>query len=351
VSAPTVLVTCDAPLLGQAAALRAAVFTGEQGVDPAIEVDGRDAGAVHVVAIEGAASGGSPPHVLATARLLEVGERAVVGRVAVRSGLRGRGVGTAMMRELEREAVERGLIVVELHAQVDVEGFYRRLGYQAGGEHYLEAGIEHVTMTRELVPGLRAVRDDDAEALQQLIRTTWSEYHGCVLAIDAEEPWLRAPARAYDAAGKRFWVVEGDRTVRGGDRMVGGGTVGGGTAADGTAGDGAAGNDAVGDGAATVLACVGLRPDEDAEDAFELKSLYVAAEARRRGLGRALTRLVERHAREDGRPRGRLWTDTRFHDAHRMYERLGWARTGAERDLHDLSNTTEYEMVRELPKR
>ncbi len=313
-------------MLGQAAALRAAVFTGEQGVDPAIEVDGRDAGAVHVVAIEGAASGGSPPHVLATARLLEVGERAVVGRVAVRSGLRGRGIGAAMMRELEREAVERGLLVVELHAQVDVEGFYRRLGYQTVGKHYLEAGIEHVTMTRELVSGVRAVRDDDAEALQQLIRTTWSEYPGCVLDVDAEEPWLRAPARAYDAAGKRFWVVEGDRAVRGGDRTVG-------------------------DGAAAVLACVGLRPDEDAEGAFELKSLYVAAGARRRGLGRALTRLVERHARDDGRLKGRLWTDTRFHDAHRLYERLGWTRTGAQRDLHDLSNTTEYEMVRELPKR
>jgi len=326
VSAPTVLVTRDAPLLAQAAALRAAVFTGEQGVDPAIEVDGHDACAAHVVAIEGADSGGSPPHLLATARLLEVGERAVVGRVAVRCGLRRRGIGAAMMRELEREAVERGLLVVELHAQVDVEGFYRRLGYQTVGEHYLEAGIEHVTMTRELVSGVRAVRDDDAEALQQLIRTTWSEYPGCVLDVDAEEPWLRAPARAYDAAGKRFWVVEGDRAVRGGDRTAG-------------------------DGAATVLACVGLRPDEDAEDAFELKSLYVAAEARRSGLGRALTRLVERQAREDGRPKGRLWTDTRFHDAHRLYERLGWTRTGAQRDLHDLSNTTEYEMVRELPKR
>jgi len=346
VSAPTVLVTRDAPLLAQAAALRAAVFTGEQGVDPAIEVDGHDACAAHVVAIEGADSGGSPPHLLATARLLEVGERAVVGRVAVRCGLRRRGIGAAMMRELEREAVERGLLVVELHAQVDVEGFYRRLGYQTVGEHYLEAGIEHVTMTRELVSGVRAVRDDDAEALQQLIRTTWSEYPGCVLDVDAEEPWLRAPARAYDAAGKRFWVVEGDRAVRGGDR-----TAGDGAAGDGAAGDGAAGDGAAGDGAATVLACVGLRPDEDAEDAFELKSLYVAAEARRSGLGRALTRLVERQAREDGRPKGRLWTDTRFHDAHRLYERLGWTRTGAQRDLHDLSNTTEYEMVRELPKR
>ncbi len=303
----TVSVTTEDPrLIAQASALRAAVFTGEQGVDPAIEVDGRDAEAVHLVAVEG-------ERVLATARLLDAGGSAVVGRVAVRRELRGRGIGAAVMRAAERAALDRGLLTVELHAQVDVEAFYRRLGYTTPvGEHFLEAGIEHVTMRRRLVPGLREVRDDDAEALQALIGTTWAEYPGCVLDVDAEEPWLLAPARAYAAPGKRFWVV---------DEPVGG----------------------------ALVACGGIRADLSGEPGwFELKSLYVAATARRRGLGRTLTRLVEREARIDGRPRGRLWTDTRFHDAHRLYTALGWQPTGAERELHDVSNTTEYEMVRDL---
>lgn len=313
-NAPTVLVTTDPALLGQAAALRAAVFTGEQGVAPAIEVDGRDADAGHVIAVDGGTHEGE---VLGTARLLEVGERAVVGRVAVRRGLRGRGIGAAVMQAVERLAVERGLPTVELHAQAEVEGFYQRLGYAAVGERYLEASIEHVTMTRALVPGLRDVRDADAAGLQELIRTIWSEYPACVLDVDAEEPWLRAPATAYDPPGKRFWVVEGA---------------------------GRAG------GAGRIAACVGIRPGPGADGWFELKSLYVAAGARRNGLGRALVRLVERQARNAGWMRGRLWTDSRFHDAHRLYTSLGWQGTGTERELHDLSSTTEHEMVRDLPR-
>ena len=44
----------------------------------------------------------------------------------------------------------------------------------------------------------------------------------------------------------------------------------------------------------------------------------------------------------------RSWSDTRFLDAHRLYERLGYVRTGETRDLHDLSNTTEFFFVKEL---
>jgi len=37
-----------------------------------------------------------------------------------------------------------------------------------------------------------------------------------------------------------------------------------------------------------------------------------------------------------------LWTDTRFTDAHRLYERLGYARLDETRALHDRSGTVEY---------
>ncbi|MGZ4666298.1 MAG: hypothetical protein ACXV5Q_15030, partial [Frankiaceae bacterium] len=38
----------------------------------------------------------------------------------------------------------------------------------------------------------------------------------------------------------------------------------------------------------------------------------------------------------------------RFADAHRLYERLGYARSGRSRELHDLSDTTELEFVATL---
>jgi GNAT superfamily N-acetyltransferase len=155
---------------------------------------------------------------------------------------------------------------------------------------------------------VRSVRDDDAAALIALIGSCWAEYPGIVLDVDGEEPWLRAPASAYARWGGRMWVVPAD----------GGG----------------------------LVACVGLRPH--GAGVVELKSLYVAAAARRRGLGSRLTRLVEEQAWQDGALRVELWSDSRFADAHRMYERLGYRRTGRSRELHDLSDTTEYEFARDL---
>ncbi|MGZ4618494.1 MAG: hypothetical protein ACXV3F_07160 [Frankiaceae bacterium] len=43
-----------------------------------------------------------------------------------------------------------------------------------------------------------------------------------------------------------------------------------------------------------------------------------------------------------------LWSDTRFANAHRLYERLGYVRTGRRRELHDLSRSTESEFVTTL---
>jgi GNAT superfamily N-acetyltransferase len=157
---------------------------------------------------------------------------------------------------------------------------------------------------------LRPVRDADSSALIELIGTCWAEYPGCVLDVDGEEPWLRAPAAASAADGGSCWVVE--------------------------------------DGGGVVVACVGIKPR--AGGIAELKSLYVARRARRRGLGARLTGLVEAEARRLGARRMVLWSDTRFGDAHRLYERLGYARTGRTRELHDLSGTSEYEYAKQLAR-
>jgi GNAT superfamily N-acetyltransferase len=157
--------------------------------------------------------------------------------------------------------------------------------------------------------GLREVRDADSAALIELIGGCWAEYPGMVFAIDEEEPWLRRPATYYAGAGAtaRMWVVD--------DR-------------------------------AGLAACVGVKPCKDGA-AAELKSLYVAAWARRRGLGAALVDVVERYAIAHGARTILLWSDSRFADAHRLYTRLGYRRSG-QRELHDLSDTTEYGFVKPL---
>ncbi len=54
------------------------------------------------------------------------------------------------MRAVEDLARERGLLVVDLHAQTRALGFYERLGYVAYGAEYDSVGIAHRGMRRVL---------------------------------------------------------------------------------------------------------------------------------------------------------------------------------------------------------
>ncbi|MFE2098146.1 MULTISPECIES: GNAT family N-acetyltransferase [unclassified Streptomyces] len=135
-------------------AVRKSVFVVEQGVPQDIEYDAYDAVAVHVLAVR---EDGLP---LGTGRLL-YGEAAAektggdvsvgsLGRLAVAREARGLGVGVALVRAIEEAARVRGLAAVDLHAQTHALGFYERLGYEAYGPEYPEAGIPHRAMRRVL---------------------------------------------------------------------------------------------------------------------------------------------------------------------------------------------------------
>ena len=121
--------------------LRHRVFVEEQGIEAAIEQDGRDAGAVHALAINRFGQ------VVGTGRLVEaapgVGR---IGRMAVLRDVRRAGVGAAVLQALVQAACERGLRQVVLHAQVHAEAFYRKAGFEPRGEPFTEAGVEHREM-------------------------------------------------------------------------------------------------------------------------------------------------------------------------------------------------------------
>ncbi|WP_327419197.1 GNAT family N-acetyltransferase [Streptomyces sp. NBC_01233] len=134
-------------------AVRAEVFVVEQSVPESIEYDAYDADAVHVLAV---GPDGAP---LGTGRLLhgaaalaKTGDPAVgsLGRLAVAKSARGLGVGVALVRAIEDEAVRLGLTGVDLGAQTHALGFYERLGYVAYGPAFQDAGIPHRAMRRPL---------------------------------------------------------------------------------------------------------------------------------------------------------------------------------------------------------
>ena len=143
--------------LDEVYALRHEVFVVGQGVPVDLERDELDAAADHAVARDAAGA------VVGTGRLVDgridqesrlepgtPGTVGTVGRMAVAAQARGSGTGRALLDLLVRRAVERGLPAVELHAQLHARAFYERAGFTPFGEVYLEAGIEHLGMRREL---------------------------------------------------------------------------------------------------------------------------------------------------------------------------------------------------------
>jgi len=78
-----------------------------------------------------------------------------------------------------------------------------------------------------------------------------------------------------------------------------------------------------------------------------LERLYVLAEARGGGTGSALLTAVVDEARRRGHDRLEIWSDKRFTDAHRLYERHG-ARVVGERVHDDPDSSHEWGLVLEL---
>lgn len=120
--------------------VRKQVFTVEQQVDEDIDFDGRDAEAVHaLIEIDGVP--------IATGRMLPDGH---IGRMAVLQPWRGKGFGRLIIETLVTWAEKKRLTAVFLGAQIQVAGFYRRLGFRPCGEAFMEIGIEHLPMKKRL---------------------------------------------------------------------------------------------------------------------------------------------------------------------------------------------------------
>jgi predicted GNAT family N-acyltransferase len=134
----------DADEVEAARELRIEVFCDEQGVDPALEVDGRDDEATQIVAVD--ESG-----VISTCRLRypEPGE-CKLERMVVKRRARGHGVGAKLLAFAEEEARREGAGTMVLNAQLRVRDFYAANGYVPEGETFMDAGIEHIRMAKAL---------------------------------------------------------------------------------------------------------------------------------------------------------------------------------------------------------
>ncbi|MBD3919886.1 GNAT family N-acetyltransferase [Paenibacillus sp. PR3] len=132
--------------LEAAFAIRKNVFVEEQGVPLADEYDQYDTlqgPCEHVLAYYD----GKP---VGTGRMRTVEGIGKLERICLLEPYRKFGIGKKIIASLEEIAVARGLQRVKLHGQTQAQGFYEKLGYQAASEIFIEDGIPHVLMTKDL---------------------------------------------------------------------------------------------------------------------------------------------------------------------------------------------------------
>jgi GNAT superfamily N-acetyltransferase len=145
---------------------------------------------------------------------------------------------------------------------------------------------------------------EDVPAVIELIGRVFGEY-GFVYDPAVEVPDLLAFGQHYAAPAGAFYVLRGDR------RVVG-----------------SVGVERIGDGVA------------------ELHRLYLDAHLRGQGAGRALVEAALAWCRAEAISHLVLWSDTRFDRAHRLYERMGFRRTGERTVDGDLNQSREYRYER-----
>lgn len=130
-------------------ALSIKVFVEEQKVPIELELDEKDnsENTVHVGFFDN-------NKLIGVARLIDLDKDVIhIGRVVIDKEYRGQGIGRELIIGCENIAQQilKRKIIIELSAQIQAENFYKSLGYnRVNNKIYLDAGIEHVDMRKEI---------------------------------------------------------------------------------------------------------------------------------------------------------------------------------------------------------
>jgi predicted GNAT family N-acyltransferase len=78
------------------------------------------------------------------------GNQGKLRQMVTHSSVRGKGIGIQLVEELETYCISHGIDTVVLHARSHACGFYAKLGYIKDKQPFLEVGIEHYKMAKQL---------------------------------------------------------------------------------------------------------------------------------------------------------------------------------------------------------
>ena len=129
--------------------LRTEVFVNEQNVPKELELDEKDNSehTIHIGYFNG-------DELIGIARLIDIDKEVIhIGRVAIDKHHRGKGIGHKLIlgcEDIAKKVLNRDFNI-ELSAQVYVETFYKKLGYnRINNNIYIDAGIKHIDMRKTI---------------------------------------------------------------------------------------------------------------------------------------------------------------------------------------------------------
>lgn len=132
--------------LQKAFQIRKEVFVKEQGVpleDEFDEYDELNSQSEHTIVYY-------HKQPVGTGRIRFMNGVAKLERICILQPYRKLGIGKVIINTLEGIAQEKGISRVKLHGQTHAEGFYHKLGYQTSSDEFMEDGIPHFVMLKDL---------------------------------------------------------------------------------------------------------------------------------------------------------------------------------------------------------
>ena len=154
---------------------------------------------------------------------------------------------------------------------------------------------------------LRQARNKDGNQIISLIRKCYRDYPGCYLDVVNDSPELNYVYSYFKKNKGKFWVYEKNKRI---------------------------------------IGCMGITPGR--EKSIEIHKLYIDKKYRRKGLAKRLLSMAETYALNSKIKKITLWTDTRFKESHKTYEKLNYKKLKRTRKLYDVSKTKEYTFTKVL---
>ncbi|MDF0727965.1 GNAT family N-acetyltransferase [Cytobacillus sp. S13-E01] len=129
--------------MNDAYTIRRIVFIDEQQVPEEEEFDQYENESIHVVLYDN-------QEPIGNGRFRTIDGIGKVERICVLESARNKGAGKVIMEKMEQIARSEGISKLKLNAQTHAEKFYKNIGYTTVSDIFMDAGIPHVAMVKEI---------------------------------------------------------------------------------------------------------------------------------------------------------------------------------------------------------